>query len=379
MGKISQQMYTRAPRTLFSQSPGYGTVAISEGLDEAFVRERVQPYCRYPDGAVGKVYTVVQYPCGRMLFGQASFVAKDFTGTRSTFFAHNYVLSGMAVSDVLSRMGELQRGVFCDAWQGEALGALEDIPLGDIKDVNICIPPEIFSHVSGCVTKSVYSGQKTYVLLPTGIQNPEAYTWALLSGLYSILPWDVKHRLGFCTYVTEPIGVAGIHLAFMDRARAKAFHMADDFVIDLDVVVDSTPELSAQICGYQRLCGHVSGLPLKLFFQTLGFWQARNCSLPQAEAAWLQRNLDTFTMAQLKEIPDSFVKQGKLCYGNEIYVLLEILKQGATTQGDFSHVLGSYALSCEGRLKVVERLTALGMNHDDLPKFLFRVSTVLCL
>jgi len=97
-------MYTRERGGIFHATDGYDTIAISEGLDHAFVKKYLHPFCIYHSPKIlaergekdASIYpeavTMFQPETGDLVIGQAVFVPADFTGTRSTYFMHNYII-----------------------------------------------------------------------------------------------------------------------------------------------------------------------------------------------------------------------------------------------------------------------------------------------
>ncbi len=102
--KIQQQVYTRERGGIFHTTAGYDTIAISEDLDKAFVKKYLHPICIYsPPKALTErgeknnslypeALTIIQPETGDLIIGQAVYVPADFTGQRSTYFMHNYII-----------------------------------------------------------------------------------------------------------------------------------------------------------------------------------------------------------------------------------------------------------------------------------------------
>ncbi|WP_456320018.1 GAP1-N2 domain-containing protein, partial [Paenibacillus zanthoxyli] len=97
-------MYTRERRGVYRSTEGFDTVAKSESLDNNFVKKILHPFCLYDapaELAARGEKDESQYPpalhlfhleSGETVLGQSVFQAADFTGLRSAFFTHNYVL-----------------------------------------------------------------------------------------------------------------------------------------------------------------------------------------------------------------------------------------------------------------------------------------------
>ena len=102
--KIQQQVYTRERGGIFHTTAGYDTIAISEDLDKAFVKKYLHPICIYHSPRMltergekdpslyPEALTIIQPETGDLIIGQAVYVPADFTGQRSTYFMHNYII-----------------------------------------------------------------------------------------------------------------------------------------------------------------------------------------------------------------------------------------------------------------------------------------------
>jgi len=378
---IDQQFYTRAKCVMFNQSEGYGTIAKSDGISETFIKEKIHPYCVYPTMAMGRNYdvypstiTVVHYSCGRMLLGQAIYVPIDFTGQRSTFFAHNFIFSANLVANFLQNIEQIRVVRFLtsyDAKKGNKLEKIENLPILGIRqfigDSNRC---DVL-HIINCVINSVNSAKKTYVIVPVAPHKMQDYVCSLLVAIYAKLPKMVKNILGFCTYAREPINKRGVHLIFLEKGAILPKGNRD-FIVDLSassqaIMGRNKEKISFDFRMYVRV------LPFERFFSEMEFWHIR---MPYAakllykvESEWLNINLDKLSARQLASIPEKFVQRGK-CSGLEIYTVLGILKTcvGAfmsRTYLDLRYFLGSYILSSESYLKIVSILLRVITSAGD--------------
>ena len=412
--RIEQQMYTRAERGIYRQSAGYDTVARSGGLDDAFVKDGIHPYCVYspprglqPAGACDLDYpravTVVHYPCGRMLLGQAVHVPADFTGQRTAFFAHNYILppecAGAALGDIWALLNGTKFEIFYDEASGGVLPLLGSLPCrgdepGKFAVLGLELPHGQIDRIIQCVKESVSGAKKTYVIVPEGVQGMDAYVCGFLAEVYRRLPDIVKHLLGFCTYARQPENKKGLHLIFLEKGAVKAndSRMSRDFVIDLNENVHtiSTPPVADKNADIY-LMERISSLPPERFSREINFWHNRMPHLSgcpyfcQAEMNWLDNAIDNLTPRQLSAMPASFICKGKNGKHPSAYVILEILKNisasfaGRNMQGhvDIRYFLGSYSLSPADYKRVIMNLRRLcrpyvNLQNMDNIAFLFR-------
>jgi len=471
---IEQQMYTRARRTMFLQSEGYGTVACSAGLSETFIKENVHPYCVYPTSPALQNYavcppaiTVAHYPCGKMLLGQAVYVKADFTGQRSAFFAHNYILPLEMADDVLQDIGRVEdvrfltdnsvgtdsacnlptiaeKELFSVAKVGNLQSKFTLMQPGRskselLRDSNFellsnateaeqILPVSLIQHTARCVIASIYSAKKTYVIVPVPLADMHKYVLCFLTELYKHLPIETKHLLGFCTYAREPRNTKGLHLIFLENGTATA-RFSSDYVIDVNSHIDTgdtdrliTEQANIVIARNEAIqkttrVGQPGGelfqynsdtmianadpankiqlvsenhqlkystpyiLPIRFFTESefLHIRIPRHEALYTREAEWIDANLNKLSLSDLKRIPDTFIRRGKIHSGNaEIFVMLGILKacddvMGTDTSAKDSdlnvkstdistsirYLIGSYFLSEHAFLRIKKNICRL--------------------
>jgi len=366
--KIQQHMYTRARRSLYQQSEGYGTVAKTNGLADAFIKEKIHPYCVYPTAADSPpAVTVVHYPCGQMLLGQAVYVPQDFTGQRATFFAHNYILPPVLAAELVQDINKMAATEFLINETGE-LGELASLPTDIVNLPHTW--QEFAAYVTACVQESVFSARKTYVLVP-----PDAfeYVWGFICHVFTLLPLHVKQLLGFCTFAREAIDRKDIHLVFVEKGAIRAFdprHFVVDFCGEASYYV--IPGLT------RNLDENLAKASPKRFFDIMDLLHTRlpnNSDICTLEQEWLDINLDKLKFAQ---VPTQF-----LCRGNSVlHVMIRILKTCTTAIStgkplDLRYTLGSYNLPAQEYFRVVKILRRLYQGHiNDANmeniKFLFR-------
>lgn len=327
---IQQQMYTRAQRPLFGQGEGYGTVAATPGLDSTFIKEKIHPYCTYPtlwEGEKPTVTTLVNYPCGRMLLGRAVYKPKDFTGQRTTFFAHNYILPPRMAVQVFSNVGKLQ-GIKYFAEESELL-ELCSLPCAIVPAGGDDIANDFIEKIAECVEASVFGAGKVYVVLR---EFSHSHIWEILARVYGIISPEARQLLGFCTFANTTIDKEGIHLAFVPpgfRARNN------DYIVQENALPVVKP--------VSRLV-----YPPKRFFAEAELLHIRGLMPFAWESEWIDTNLDKLTLAQLAAVPDKFLQRGKTSDNPRMYVMLGIAKSFASMKPvDIRYFLGSYNLANE--------------------------------
>lgn len=417
--KVEQHMYTRARRGIFRQSEGYDTIAVSAGLTNAFIKENVHPYCTYspsrmlqkmnaPARDYPKAISIVHFPCGRMLLGQAVYIASDFTGQRTTFFAHHYILPPEMVADVLADIGSfLPRVKFLteyDTAQGGVLDALDCLPVSEkhhgLSDA--AVPQNIdLEKIMYKIDEAVTQSKKCAVIVDIEQKSMSEAVFGILSAMYKILPEHLKHKLGVCTYAREFVGRKGLHLTFLERdcMTVSDLRLKGDFVIIKNA--EETGYDTEGRLSYLKESLRQENHPLALwqiktlpylspekFFQETNFWKSRiktliNCNqLQTIEQNWLNKILEHLTPYQLAAIPSTFIISGKRQSNPEIYVILTVLKtiSGALISKspiDIRYILGSYSLSPTGYERTIQNLRRIhqpyvtSQNIENIT-FLFR-------
>ncbi|WP_343261859.1 hypothetical protein [Paenibacillus hubeiensis] len=258
---IEQQMYTRERRGVFRTTEGFDTVAASPGLDPAYIKKVLHPYCVYdaPAELTGRgekdgskfppSIHLVRLENGETLLGQNVYQAADFTGLRSAFFAHNYVLPAVRAEQQMKQGGWLDTAFATsyDIEQGTILPSLDALPAAPSLSAEEGSPsPEavleslkmseaLFKRMLYAVMQAVATRRKVYVALDLPAEEITDGARKLLRLLYAALPYAYRRQLGFMTYAKEPQAKKGIHLQFVERGtlRPKDRNTEKDFTFDL--------------------------------------------------------------------------------------------------------------------------------------------------
>ncbi|WP_025717315.1 GAP1-N2 domain-containing protein [Paenibacillus sp. 1-18] len=254
---IQQQMYTRERRGIFRSTEGFDTVANSKGLDASFIKKVLHPLCVYDAPAAltargekqESVYPeaihLVRTESGDVVLGRSIYKAADFTGLRSAFFTHNYVIPaghGESPSDYKQWLNTS----FVDAYdieQGTELPELERLPGGSVFPsvdpsavlTQLKLSEEVFKQLLYAVMMSATGRKKVYVALNVPVEAVASSAKLLLGVLYAALPYAFRNRIGFLTYALEPNSRKGIHLMFVEpfSLRPGDRNVDKDFVFDL--------------------------------------------------------------------------------------------------------------------------------------------------
>nr|WP_301953201.1 hypothetical protein [Paenibacillus tritici] len=257
---ITQQMYTRERRGVYRATEGFDTVAKSEGLDNNFVKKILHPFCLYDAPAEltarGEKDEEL-YPAALHLFhtesnetviGLSRYLAADFTGQRSAFFAHNFVVPPIRSEEIVEGYGGWLHAGFARSYEGEPGGTLpelESIPVeprertepADPRTVlsGLGFTEELFKALLQAVMLSVAGKKKIYVALDVPVSELSQRAVELTEVLYASLPYDFRRRLGVITYAKEPQSRKYIHLTFVEKGslRPGDRNIEKDYIFDL--------------------------------------------------------------------------------------------------------------------------------------------------
>lgn len=244
--KIQQHCYTRSPKGLFRKSEGYDTVARSNGLPEDFITERLHSFCYYhpsrlmqakrlPSEEFPRAVTVVHFPEGLTMIGQTVYVEADYTGQRSTFFTHNYVIPSCnpVVQEFCPTL--LNKLDFFTSTCWEHLHELDELPYHQEAEIASLGPLPFeerrLRQLIYTLLESITGTKKVYVSLPG-----QDWVMPVLMWLYEHLPSDAAKLLGFTTYSREPENKKFLHLTFIDKGCININDQAleRDYIFDFD-------------------------------------------------------------------------------------------------------------------------------------------------
>ncbi|MEK5480155.1 glycosyltransferase [Paenibacillus sp. FSL R5-0407] len=265
-GSIQQQMYTRERRGIFRSAEGFDTVAKSPGLEAAFIKKVLHPFCLYDapaeltarsekDGALyPESVHLFHAEGGETVLGRSIYQPVDFTGLRSAFFTHNYVIPGERSEEIVTNYKSLIEAAFegrYDVERGLELPELPQIPHleGSMAAAGLAgqasakerlarlgLDELLFKQLLFAVmTASGQGRKKVYISLNVPIEDISKEALSLLDILYSCLPFEFRRRLGFLTYAKEPTNKKYIHLQFVEKGSLRPHdrNIEKDFVFDL--------------------------------------------------------------------------------------------------------------------------------------------------
>lgn len=260
---IQQQIYTRERRGIFRQTEGFDTVAKSAGLEPSFVKKVLHPFCFYDapaeltargekdNAAYPEAIHLFHTENGDTVLGRSLFQSADFTGLRSAFFSHNYVIPSSRLEEIVRDYHSFLHADFMrsyDIEQGEQLEVLNQLPVvpmaPEVAEAmenpyqllkELRISEQMFKQLLSAVISAATSGRKVYVSpdVPAALISEAALP--LLEILYSALPHPLRRVLGFLTYTKEPQSRKGIHISFVERGSLRVGDrgIEKDYTFDL--------------------------------------------------------------------------------------------------------------------------------------------------
>jgi len=376
---IEQHFYTRAKKGVFRQSEGYDTVAKSPGLSDEFVKKCLHPYSVYYP-PVKKSVTLINLPCGKMLFGQTILVEKDFTGLRSTFFCHNYILPAFMVHEYLNDIG-LLFSISFDEVHNKDLAALDLLPINPKSSFSIffceCKIDLLVSDIVSKVCISINSSKKVYVVVSCSFEDWHEVVLYLLTKVYDDLPAVVKHRLGFSTYTCEPVSKQGLHLVFIDDSSYNNIKtlIKNDYIVHINREEQKhlpfeKLDVNKIFVEKDYLCNNIMLLAPNSFLSGVEFWRLRlskfNDEIGICESKWLSANLEKLSITFISNIKAKIITKG--INGSEplVYLVLHIIKNIAgnlkkDTNFDVRYYIGSYLLPKESVKRIYNNLKRLDL------------------
>lgn len=237
MRGIQQQYYTRSNNGIYSRTEGYDTVAKSKDLCDSFVRDTLHKICvykapygsRYSDNIIQNRFpdamTCVQPSTGELIIGRAVYKDLDFSGSRETYFVHNYIIPE---EDKDSYIKDISRLLYIKDFaeeQGasEELKELEELSLdsSELQSLSrrelllkLKITEVVFKSMVFAVIKSAAENKRIYIILDLPFEELYKYSRLLLNYLLSSVPYHTRRRVGFTTYRGGEFGVDYLNITF---------------------------------------------------------------------------------------------------------------------------------------------------------------------
>lgn len=241
---IQQHYYTRDRKGLYSNTPGYDTVAKSINLEDDFIVNSLHPLCFYeaPSILAGEE-DITKYPkalfCvntenNRMVIGQSVFAGKDYTGKRNRYFTHNYIISGEEREEYIQNPKKI---IYLDNFitdydidKGEVIpDSAKTMHDKDIEETLFIdemlnktgIDKIRFKQLILAVFHAALYGKKIYIILNCELSDLSKISKQVLMYLYKCIPFEVRRKIGFSTYMKEPKNKELINIIFLSKGSIK--------------------------------------------------------------------------------------------------------------------------------------------------------------
>lgn len=238
---VEQHYFTREREGVFRANEGFDTVAKSAGLDAALIKGALHPYCFYkgPRDAAAQppaALAVYHADSGELVIGQTAYVAADFTGQRSAFFTHQYVIPSARKEAWLREPGRLfglsgfAQGY--DIREGKSLPALDESapqlqpePQAEFAETllrRLGVTRERFEQLLEALMTSVSGRRKVFIVLDGAPAEAERDARRLTRLLFGCLPYAFRRSLGVLTFAAEPEGKQHLHVTFVEKGALRA-------------------------------------------------------------------------------------------------------------------------------------------------------------
>ena len=261
-----QHLYSRVPArvSLFNKRDGFDTFALSAGLDPRFVLGELS--CMYADklsihdparirrGEIPVIYSQAPLPGGVIAQTAISYIPTDFTGERSSYFAHTLILNEGERASVLNNAAAdcfNKKAFFTDisrfnitspvAGPNPACGELGYIPapLSDHKATVAKYAPEMVkSFIYSLLCTTCQPSKDLLFRLPVNDSAASDEALALISAVMSLLPYGLRERLSFVTLVNRAkaypgfkVKCIGSEFSEMDEKSAVLYDFAAGRII----------------------------------------------------------------------------------------------------------------------------------------------------
>ncbi|KOR82125.1 hypothetical protein AM231_20615 [Paenibacillus solani] len=274
-------MYTRERRGIFRSAEGFDTVARSSGLDAAFIKKVLHPFCQYEApaeltarsekeaGAYPPALHLFHTETGETVLGRSVFQPADFTGLRSAFFTHHYVIPDGFHDNEHSAYQTWLQASFADHYdieEGMDLPQLQALPVQADSQAAVSnqaapallqelgIDEKVFKQLVYACISAAAGKKKVYIVLDVPVEQLSAKAEQLLFVLFGRLPYALRRVLGFVTYAKEPQSKKGLHVMFVEKGGLRLgdrsiekdylFELAAGRVINVDLKKSEQPYLN---------------------------------------------------------------------------------------------------------------------------------------
>lgn len=273
-----QHFYSRVPSrvSLFNKIDGFDTFAHSASLSREFIlgelsamywnKLEIHNPARLRRGEIPTVYSQAMLPSGRLVQTVISYLPKDFTGERSAYLAHSLVMTDEERNAIFNNneFDGFTKEMFVkdislfnltsrDAIGNPAIADRKYIPhvLRDGRTVISEYNQDMIkSFVFSLAAAILGDGRDVYFRLPYEDHDLSDKALEFINAIMSILPYGLRQKLSFATYVSTPDAYKGFKLKCVSSDCKK---IAPEIGVFYDF---STGEVTGQAVEYQQYKAH---------------------------------------------------------------------------------------------------------------------------
>lgn len=235
-----QHFYSRVPARVsyFNKRDGFDTFAYSAALDRDFIlgelatvyagKLEIHDSVRVRRGEIPVVYSQTMLPSGRLVQTAVKYLPTDFTGERSAYLAHSLIFTDEERESVVynSKVDVFNPDMFISDVSGFKLTDRNVAANPNCSELNY-IPRPMFNHKVKMSTYNpdmlksfIYSvlsavcegGRSVYFRLPVADAEASDAAVDFINAIMSILPFNIRERLSFVSYVSTPEAYPGFML-----------------------------------------------------------------------------------------------------------------------------------------------------------------------
>lgn len=241
---IQQHYYTRDRKGIFSRNPGYDTVAKSKNLEDDFIINTLHDLCFYeaPASLAGEE-NILKYPTSLfcintedniMVVGHSVFAGKDYTGQRNRYFTHNYIIPEEERNEYIENPEKvifstgfmsnynLDKGAFLPEVSKIENSNSEDC-FSSIEEMFLAtdMSKETFLSLIKASFDGAKYGKNIYIVLDSDNKSITTLAKGILKYLYRAIPFEVRKKVGFITYMKEAKNKNLINIIFLCKGSIK--------------------------------------------------------------------------------------------------------------------------------------------------------------
>ncbi len=244
-----QHFYSRIPSrvSMFNKADSFDTFAVSDGLSREFIeREISRVYDSRPGlneseimrkGELPPAYCQIVAKSGELIQSKINFIARDYTGERSSFFVHSLVFSEEEKRSLFAKKNIrlLDKSAFMNDYDcfdvtNDSSEPVTDYPSKDIFDRKpVDIEKTIARYDSNMIKRFIYTvlsiacgkGKNVFVILPEELSELSERALDLTESVMQIVPDCLKDELSFVTYSGDYAKYPSFKIKFLTKENAK--------------------------------------------------------------------------------------------------------------------------------------------------------------